>query len=70
MTKYPGNPWWSESTDLPIPPSNKRVWDDAQAHGFITAEHILLRLDAMLRVAVGEPVNGGLRTTKTASSSR
>lgn len=59
MTKYPDNPWWSRSSDLPIVPSDKAAWDDAQARGFIAAEHVLLRLEAMLRVAVGEPVDGG-----------
>lgn len=33
--------------------------DDA-AHGYSTVEHVLLRLEAMLRVAVGEPADGGV----------
>ena len=59
MSKHPDNPWWSESRDQPILPSNREAWDDARERGYLTPEHVLLRLEAMVRVAVGEPVDDG-----------
>lgn len=59
MSKHPDNPWWSQTSDQPMMPHDQASWDDAHAHGFLTADHVLLRLEAILRVAVGEPVDDG-----------
>lgn len=59
MSRHPDNPWWSQESDAPITVTTREQWDEAEANGHITPEHVLLRLEAMLRVAVGEPTDGG-----------
>ena len=59
MTKHPGNPWWSQANDVPIVPSDLEAWNEARAAGHITVEHVLLRLEAIVRVALDQPVDGG-----------
>ncbi len=59
MSSHPDNPWWDSASDRPISISSRDAWDRAESAGYLTIDHVLLRLEAMLRVAVGEPTDRG-----------
>lgn len=59
MSKHPNNPLWNDATDSPWVIENQEDWDEAVAEGNLTAEHVLARLEAMVRVAYDQPTDGG-----------
>ncbi|QBJ94578.1 DUF4160 domain-containing protein [Rhodococcus sp. ABRD24] len=55
MSKYPDNPWWDHANDRPNPLMTKEQWEQADADGHITPEHVLFRLRNILVFAMGNP---------------
>lgn len=53
MSKHPGNPFWDHEQDVPITLFTQADWDEAEAGGFITADHVLDRFGRMLEHALG-----------------
>jgi len=51
---------WCDDHDRPIEISTRGEWDKAAAEGLLTPEHVLLRLEAIVRVAFDDPVDGGV----------
>lgn len=44
MSKYPGNPYWNQTEDVPVAIFMKSDWDEAESLGFIVPEHVFSRL--------------------------
>lgn len=53
MSKHPGNPFWNQEEDVPMTLFTQADWDEAETGGFITAAHVLDRLERMLEHALG-----------------
>lgn len=53
MSKYPDNPYWDQKRDVPETPYAQGDWDDAEEGGFLTAEHVIERLERMITHALG-----------------
>ncbi|WP_433592534.1 hypothetical protein [Nocardia sp. CA-145437] len=47
MSRHPDNPYWSQTDDKPIMIGSRRVWAEAEAAGYLTAEHVFARLHAI-----------------------
>lgn len=64
MSSYPGNPYWDQEGDQPIPILSRAEWDEAEREGHLTAEHVLLRMkhiaehDLIVGGSVGFDVDG------------
>jgi hypothetical protein len=58
VSKHPDNPLWNQATDAPWVIQTKEDWDEAVTDGYLTAEHVLARLEAMVRVAYDQPTDG------------
>lgn len=43
-SRHPDNPYWCQNHDLPKAICTRAEWDDAVATGFLTVEHVMLRL--------------------------
>lgn len=44
MSAYPDNPYWCQNHDHPIVINSRNEWDQAAADGYITPEHVFMRL--------------------------
>jgi hypothetical protein len=44
MSRYPDNPWWCQHHDAPIMIMTRSEWNKAAAAGYVTPEHVMLRL--------------------------
>ncbi|MDX1874057.1 DUF4160 domain-containing protein [Mycolicibacterium sp. 120266] len=56
MSRYPGNPWWDQDYDVPITIMSRSEWDEAAAAGYVTPEHVFLRLRNAANFAFGNPI--------------
>ena len=52
VSRYPGNPYWHHATDSPIE-IYRQDWDEAVSAGYVTAEHIAVRVAGMIQHAFG-----------------
>lgn len=52
VSAYPGNPYWNHLTDQPIV-IYRQDWDEAVASGFVTREHVALRIRGIIQHAYG-----------------
>lgn len=59
MSRYPGNPYWHQPSDLPIALLSQGDWDEAAAGGHLTPEHYLDRLERMLAFSLGNGADLG-----------
>jgi len=59
MSRYPNNPYWHDASDLPISIDSQEDWDAASTAGHLTAEHILLRLEAIIEFEFGNGAEMG-----------
>jgi hypothetical protein len=44
VSKHPGNPYWCQTHDNPIVIHSREEWDAAAAAGYVTTEHVFMRL--------------------------
>lgn len=44
MSRYPDNPYWCQNHDNPIAINSREEWDEADAAGHTTTEHVFMRL--------------------------
>ncbi|MFE6859690.1 DUF4160 domain-containing protein [Nocardia sp. NPDC057668] len=47
MSQHPNNPYWCQNHDRPKAILSRRDWEEAEAGGYITADHVLDRLYAI-----------------------
>lgn len=59
MAKYPDNPFWNDERDVPVLITSQHDWDEAVAGGYLTAEHVQLRLELMLEFEFGNGADLG-----------
>lgn len=52
MSRHPGNPYWNHELDIPIV-IYRQDWDQASIDGHVTEEHVLERVQGILRHARG-----------------
>lgn len=60
MSRYPDNPWWCGDHDKPISIPTRSEWDEAADAGYVTPEHVMIRLKNIAEYAFGSGTVIGL----------
>lgn len=59
MSRHPGNPWWHQTQDAATAIFTRSEWDQALAGGFVTPEHVMIRLKNSLDHAFDNESHAG-----------
>lgn len=60
MSRHPGNPYWHQDRDIPITILDQATWNEVVADGYLTAEHVLVRVSHMAAYEFGNGADAGL----------
>ncbi len=60
MSTHPRNPYWCQNHDRPIMIMSQGEWDQARVDGWLTDEHIVLRLADVANFALGNGAELGI----------
>lgn len=60
MSRHPDNPKWCQNHDRPYEILSQSEWDEAEAAGHITPDHVLARVRNAVEYALGNGAETGL----------